>query len=63
MVFLSQQGPPISQDAPYLENDVLGIPLWNIPFLEGEFKILFLNVTFRVKNITNRTRAFDVVCI
>lgn len=34
---ISHQAPPPSQDAPYMDTYVSGIPLRNIPFLEDEF--------------------------
>lgn len=48
---ISQQGPPLLQDAPYLENDVKGIP-WNIPYLEAEFyKNEFINSTLALRTM------------
>lgn len=37
-----------------MENDVLGIPVWNIPFMEGERERKCLNATFLALNITSR---------
>lgn len=56
---ISQQGPPLLQDAPYLENDVLGIPFleYSIYF---NFKKTISKFYFSNLNVENWRRMFDL---